>query len=275
MTSGPTPITFFALSYNNKTHEGFIKNRVNNAVYDAITRHPGMNLVEQEHLPELKKERDLQKTEDFIDGHVVEQMKAIGSQFMIHLDNFVIEGSKVSFRLNMVSVAENRILRTIQVSTSVDNIENEMYKQICERLSYPCNISNVGKKELTILSGWALRYDDKIIISANKQIENPITKEVSYSKVPLCKCSVAEYMGNKFIATVDEVINEDDYKMIEKYSAESALSILMDGSDIKSNDSETSDVEKAVKKQERAKKTKSLLKGLGDALLKSTSVSVQ
>ena len=63
--------------------------------------------------------------------------------------------------------------------------------------------------------------------------------------------------------------------MIEKYSAESALSILMDGSDIKSNDSETSDVEKAVKKQERAKKTKSLLKGLGDALLKSTSVSVQ
>ena len=70
---------------------------------------------------------------------------------MIHLDNFVIEGSKVSFRLNMVSVAENRILRTIQVSTSVDNIENEMYKQICERLSYPCNILNVGKKELTIL----------------------------------------------------------------------------------------------------------------------------
>ena len=275
VTSGPTPITFFALSYNNKTHEGFIKNRVNNAVYDAITRHPGMNLVEQEHLPELKKERELQKTEDFIDGHVVEQMKAIGSQFMIHLDNFVIEGSKVSFRLNMVSVAENRILRTIQVSTSVDNIENEMYKQICERLSYPCNILNVGKKELTILSGWALRYDDKIIISANKQIENPITKEFSYSKVPLCKCSVAEYMGNKFIATVDEVINEDDYKMIDKYSAVSALSILMDGSDIKSNDSETSDVEKAVKKQERAKKTESLLKGLGDALLKSTSVSVQ
>lgn len=82
-------------------------------------------------------------------------------------------------------------------------------------------------------------------------------------------------MGNKFIATVDEVINEDDYKMIDKYSAVSALSILMDGSDIKSNDSETSDVEKAVKKQERAKKTESLLKGLGDALLKSTSVSVQ
>ena len=268
-------MTFFGLDNDSETFDGMIKGRINNAMFAAITKHAGLQLIEHDHLSALKNERELQKSEDFIDGHVVEQMKAIGSQFMIHLDNFVIEGSKVSFRLNMVSVAENRILRTIQVSTSVDNIENEMYKQICERLSYPCNILNVGKKELTILSGWALRYDDKIIISANKQIENPITKEVSYSKVPLCKCSVAEYMGNKFIATVDEVINEDDYKMIDKYSAVSALSILMDGSDIKSNDSETSDVEKAVKKQERAKKTESLLKGLGDALLKSTSVSVQ
>ncbi len=275
VTSGYTPITFFALSYNYKTHEGFIKNRVNNAVYDAITRHPGMILIEQEHLPELKKERELQKTEDFIDGHVVEQMKAIGSQFLIHLDNFVIEDSRVSFLFNMVSVAENRILRSIQVSTSIDNIENEIYKQLCERLAFPCNILNVGKKELTVLSGWALKCGDKIIIQANKQIQNPVTKEISYSKVPLCTCTVIEYMGNKFIAEVDEVINEDDYKMIEKYSAESALNIKMDGSDIKSYNSEYSAVERAVKKQERAQKRKAILRGLGNTLLNNTSVSVR
>ena len=49
----------------------------------------------------------------------------------------------------------------------------------------------------------------------------------------------------------------------------------MEESNIKSNNSETSDVENAVKKQKKKKKTESLLKGLGDALLKSTSVSVQ
>ena len=84
------------------------------------------------------------------------------------------------------------------------------------------------------------------------------------------KCNLSNFKNYRTY-----LVNEDDYKMIDKYSAVSALSILMDGSDIKSNDSETSDVEKAVKKQERAKKTESLLKGLGDALLKSTSVSVQ
>ena len=275
VSSGSTPIIFFALSYNSNTHEGYIKNRVNNAVYDAITRHPGMILIEQEHLLELKKERELQKTEEFIDGHVVEQMKAIGAQYMLHLDNFVINGSKVSFQLNMVSVAENRIVRTVDVSSSVDNIENEMYKQICERLTYPCNVAVVGKKELSVLSGWSLKTGDEIVISANKRIENPITKEASYNKVPLCGCTVIEYMGNKFKVKVDEIINDEDYKLIEKYSTESSLSVMMDGSDIKSDDSEMSDLEKEKRKQERANKRKAFLNGLGDAFLNNSNVGVQ
>lgn len=273
--SGSTPITFFALTYNPKTHDGFIKNRVNNAVYDAITRHPGMILIEQEHLQELKKERELQKTEEFIDGHVVEQMKAIGAQFMIHLDNFVIEGSKVSFQLNMVSVAENRVVRTVDVTTSVDNIENEMYKQICERLTYPCNVIEVSKKDLTLLSGWSLKTGDCIVIYANKRIENPITKEASYNKVPLCGCTVVEYMGNKFKVRVDEIINEEDYRLIDKYSEESSLSVMMDGSDIKTDDSDLSNLEKENKKQERAKKRKAFFKGLSDAFLNNSKMSVQ
>lgn len=273
--SGNMPITFFALQYNPKTHDGFIKNRVNNAVYDAITKHPGMTLIEQEHLPELKKERELQKTEEFIDGHVVEQMKAIGAQYMIHLDNFVIKDSKVSFQLNMVSVAENRIVRTVDVTTSVDNIENEMYKQMCERLSAPCNIIKKGKKDLSILSFWALNEGDKIIVEANKKIVNPISKEISYSKVPLCSCTVTEYQCNMFNVEVDKIINEDDFKDIEKYSKDFSLTIMMDGSDIKSDDSEMSDVEKAVNKKEKSEKRKAFFKGLGNSLLKNVKVETR
>lgn len=275
VSSTPTPYTFFPFQCDNKTYDGFIKNRINNAVCDAITRHPGMLLVEIEHLPELTKERELQKTEEFLDGYVSEQIKAVGAEYMIDLDAFVIEGSKVSFQLNVVSVAENRTLRTIPVSTSIDNIENEMYKQICERLAYPCNITNVEKDKLTVLSGWALRNGDKIVINANKQIENPITKEISNTEVQLCKCSVVEYMGNKCIVTVDEVVNEDDFNMIEKYSAESALIILIDGSEIKSNDSETNEVQKAAIKKEKANKRKSMLKTLGKELLKNSSIGFQ
>ena len=79
-------------------------------------------------------------------------------------------------------------------------------------------------------------------------------------------------MGNKFKVKVDEIINDEDYKLIDKYSAESSLSIMMDGSDIKSDDSDMSDLEKKNRKQERANKRKAFLKGLGDAFLNNSRI---
>jgi len=150
-----------------------------------------------------------------------------------------------------------------------------MYKQICERLTYPCNVTEVEKKELTLLSGWSLKTGDKVVISANKKIVNPITKEVSYSKIPLCGCTVIEYMGNKFKVKVDEIINDEDYRLIEKYSEESSLSVMMDGSDIESDDSDMSDLEKEKKKQERANKRKAFFKSLGDAFVNNVGMGAR
>lgn len=266
VTVGSMLFTYFALPYQPNTYEGFIKNRVNNAVYDALTRHPGSLIVEQEHLPDLKKERELQKTEDFLDGHVVEQMKAVGALYMLHLDNFIMNGSQVSFQLNMVSIEQNKILRTVEVKTSIDNIENEMYKQVCERMAYPCNITKTDKKYITILSGWALPIDSKIIIEVNKQIRNPMSGEISYTKVQVCKCSVTEYMGCKFTVKVDEIMSEDDFKLLSQYSAAGSATIMMDGSNIRSNTNTVSDVEKTIQKQEKAEKRKSFFKKIGSTL---------
>lgn len=266
VTAGPMLFTYFALPYKPNTYEGFIKNRVNNAVYDALTRHPGSLIIEQEHLPELKKERELQKTEDFLGGHVVEQMKAVGAQYMLHLDNFTINGSQISFQLDMVSIEQNKVLRTVEVKTSIDNIENEMYKQVCERMAYPCNITMTDKKNATILSGWALPVDSKIIIQVNKQIQNPMNGEVSYTKVQVCRCSVTEYMGCKFTVKVDEIMSEEDFKLLTQYSASGSATIMMDGFGIRTNTNTVSDVEKIVQKKKKAEKRKSFFNKLGNAL---------
>lgn len=260
--SSPMAITYFALNYEPNTHEGLIKNRVNNAAYDALTRHPGTVIIEQEHLSDLKKERELQKTEDFIDGHVVEQMKAFGAEYMLHLDNFMIENNLVHFKLNMVSIEQNRILRSVDVSTSIDNIEDEMYKQICERISYPCNVKLINKKSLSVISGWSLPVGTEISVLANKQIENPITKEISYSKIKVCTCSVSEYMGNKFNAVVDKVDSKEDFSIISQYSEAGLLTIQIDPTDIESVVDSKSAVEKKVKNQERKKKFMNVLKSI-------------
>lgn len=273
VSAGPMTWTYFALQYKPNTYEGFIMNRVNNAVYDALTRHPGSVIVEQEHLLELKKERELQKTEDFIDGHVVEQMKAIGAQFMIHLENFSINGSQISFKLNAISVEQNKILRTIDVVTSIDNIEDEMYKQICERMAYPCNILSMDKNSINLISGWSLNPGDEFIIQVNKEMKNPITGEISYNRVEVCKCNVIEYNGNKFTAAINEVISEEDFKILPKYSEANSTTICMDGSSIKSSISTESDLEKAIKKQEKKEKRKAFVKSLGKALQESVTIT--
>lgn len=266
--SKPMTITYFALNYEANTNEGFIKNRVNNAVYDALTRHPGSVVIEQEHLPELKKERELQKTEDFIDGHVVEQMKAIGAEYMLHLDNFEINGGQVTFKLNMVSIEQNRIVRTVDVMSSIDNIENEMYKQICERLAYPCNVTLIDKKNLAVISGWSLSDNTKFIIQANKPIQNPITGEISYSLAQICTCKVTNYMGNKCNATIESIESKEDFNIITQYSDAGALTIKIDGSSIKSDTSTETGVEKTKKKS-------SIRSGLMNALKESVTISVK
>ncbi|MDE6089873.1 MAG: hypothetical protein K2G41_04145 [Duncaniella sp.] len=272
VTPSPLLFTYFSLPYEPNTYDGFIRNRVNNAVYDALTRHPGAIIIEQEHLPDLKKERELQKTEDFIDGHVVEQMKALGSQYMLHLDNFKMNGNQVSFQLNMISIEQNRILRTVDVVTSIDNIENEMYKQICERISYPCTIEMKDKKNMAILTGWSLPLDSKIIIQATKEIQNPLTGEPSYTKVQICKGTVTEYMGCKSIVKIDDVLSDEDFKTLPVYSKSGVVNIMLDSSGIKTNTDTMSDVEKAVQKNEKSEKRKSMLNRLGNSLQQSIQI---
>lgn len=268
------PCTFFALTYDSNTYEGLIKNRINNAVYDAITRHPGLVLIEQEHLPELKKERELQKTEDFIDGHTVQQMKAIGALYMIHLQDFKINGTQVSFKLSTISVGENKIVRTVDVITSIDNIENEMYKQICLRFGTRATISIKDSKSLEFTTAHTYIEGVKFVVEVAKPIKNPLTGEVSYSEVDVCNCTVSEYHNNKFIAQVTKVLSNDDYKNLAQYSAAGSVTLTIDGSEIKTDQSTTSDLQDTVKKEEKKEKRKKTIGSIFGALSNSVHMNV-
>ncbi len=233
LNEGSFLCSFFALDYDPKSYEGFITNRINNAVYDAITKHPFATLIEQEHLPELKKERELQKTEDFINGHTVEQMKAMGAAYLFHLQDLKIVDDKVSFKLSSIDVAQNKIARTVDVTTSIYNIEKEMYRQICERIGMPVDFLCIkNKKILDITTSSTVVDGTKIIISVPKLIENPATGEKSYMRVDVCKGTVFEYHNNRYLAKVDNVLSEEDYKNLEQYMATNSVLVRIDGAEV-------------------------------------------
>ena len=272
--TGTMTVAYFGLDNDVKTKQGFIKNRINNAVYAAITKQPGLQIVEQDHLPELKKERELQKSEDFLDGHVVEQMKAIGAAYLIHLENFKYDDTKVSFLMSFISVAENRILKSVEVVSSIDNIENEMYKQICEGLSVPCVVKTIDKEKMEVLSSWCLPEGTNCILEYIKPVTNPVTNDVSYQNFDLCKFYVTEYHANKSIVEIKKVINKKDFTDLDERSRKGQMFFRIDVSNIKSDTDSKSDVERAAKKEERKEKRNKFLNKVGGFLKNNVKTNV-
>lgn len=266
-------ITFFGFNYDKTSYDGLIKNRINNSVFSAITRHAGTQLIEHDHLSEIRKERELQKSEEFINGHVVEQMKAIGAQYLIHIENYQRNGTQVSFTLSFISIEANRIIRSVEVKTSMDNIENEMYKQLCERIANPCIVKLIDKNTIEMTSLLSLSSGDDCVLELTKAIQNPITGEVSYSVSDLCLLTFKQYHGNKSIMLITDVFNKEDIKNLEQHSTNGALTFRINGSKIKSNDDMQNEVQKKAKKVEKNKTFSKAIKEAGRRMIKSTKIN--
>ena len=249
--------TFFGLNYDTDTYDGLIRQRINNAVFSAITRHTGLQLIEHDHLSNLKEERELQKSEDFIDGHVVEQMKAIGALYLMKLEDYERNESQVSLKLSLISVAANQIVRTVDITTSIDNIENEMYKQICDRIANPCVLKQIDKNTYEMTSVISLRERDNCILSLTKVVQNPATGEVSYSIADVCNMTVVSYSGNRCLLSVNNIISKEDMAVLAESSANGLVSFIIDGSNVKSDLNTKSDVKQTAEKAEKAEKRKS------------------
>lgn len=269
-------MTFFGLNYEMDSYDGLIKSRINNAVFSAITRHAGLQLIEHDHLSELKEERELQKGEDFIDGHVVEQMKAIGVMYLIKLESYQRTEFQVSLKISLISVAENRIIRTVDVNTSIDNIENEMYKQICERIANPCVIKLIDKNTLEMSSLLTLKDGDDCILEMTKAVQNPMTGEVLYSVAELCTLTFEEYKGNKCILSIDKIKSKEDMENLEANSANGFITFRVDGTKIKSDLGTESDVKKQAGKKKKSKSSIwNKLKEVGKEAIDNVKVNIK
>ncbi len=92
-----------------------------NAVTQSFIETKRFIIVDRTKLDQVDKERNLQKTENFIDGKVVEQGKSLGAQYLITgiVNQYFNDGEmcKMSFSINVVDVATSQILNTTTIDT--------------------------------------------------------------------------------------------------------------------------------------------------------------
>ena len=256
--------TYFGLDYDSNSKDGFARQRVNNAVLSAITDNPFTQLIEQETIEELHKERELQKGEDFLNGHTVDQMKAIGANIILKIDNYKTDGVNAEFVLSVIDVASNQIVRQVDIASSIDDLENAIRKNLYDRFLSIASVVSADKKEITIYTLSSIPQGTILEFYATIEQKNPLTGEIGYTSSLLASGEVISSAGQKSILKPISKTNLiKDYKDLITFSQANNINIKIDGSKIKAD----------VKKDNKSKK--SFLDKINSGLdVISTAVSV-
>lgn len=109
-TVGVLPVT----STDGKSYKETVA--ITEEVTSAFVKTKRFTLVDRAKMDALKKEKNMQKTEDFMDGTSIEQGKSLGAQFLISttLNSYSNDGEVCKFALNLsvIDVATGAILNT-------------------------------------------------------------------------------------------------------------------------------------------------------------------
>ena len=225
--------TYLELPYDENSTEGYARKSVNQAIYHALSNSPNhIMIVESDMLPELKQERERQKSEAFLYAEnntrkaYLDKFKtgAFGAEFLLDIDDFKVDKDdwkKVSFTLNCHFVDKNAVHKSTPISCHISNLKDVLAYHINDYLMTPISIANIDKDQLTAFTPLYLHAQPEEIFHLYNYIDitNPVSGEISYQRVPIAEYKYVEWKGQKHILELQKVLNKDVFKEINKLKA--------------------------------------------------------
>lgn len=157
---------------NSSTHNQYAT-QIQDAVGDVFLQTKRFSLVEREKMNQLASEKNLQKSEDFIDGQVIEQSKSLGAQYVV-LGNISKAGidqkqttvplagtittytSQIAFSIRVVDVSTGEIMASNSFNASAKGknsftdalniIKPEIEKFIKDNFKIMASVASVEEK---------------------------------------------------------------------------------------------------------------------------------
>ena len=207
----PVAVADFKISGN--SFDDYCKTQINNAVYMALSNFDEVNIIENNELVLIKNERELQKTEDFIDGSVIEQFKASGAYYVLRLSEYTQNDQVVNFHMNVVDVESSTIVKDFAINCHISNIDKIVNYYVSLIFVAHCSIAQATDKQLTVyvLHPIASYPGEPLSLLYNKPIKNPMTGETLYNRVVVAECQLSEWNGQEYILRVSNVIDKEDF----------------------------------------------------------------
>lgn len=208
------PVAFVDLKLTGNPADDFCKKQVNNAVYNALYDFACINLIESDELSLVKKERELQKSEEFIDGSVIEQFKASGAQYVLNISEFSQNQRFVKFKLSALDVSTGAIEKDFLIDCHASNIDEVIKYYINLLFVTPIAIGDVSKKQIKIypMLPIASNEGEPFSILFNKPTKNPMTGQTIYNRVEIAKCTLTQWNVQEYVMTITQITSKEGFE---------------------------------------------------------------
>ena len=125
---------------------------INDAVTNALVKSNRFIIVDRSKMQALNQERNLQKTEDFIDGKALEQGKSLGAEYLVsgNVNSYSNDGTqaKFTFTLSVMEVATSKMLNSEQIESKGGSIGGGMLMGLAASAASGGEpVSNAGNPE--------------------------------------------------------------------------------------------------------------------------------
>ena len=125
---------------------------INDAVTNALVKSNRFIIVDRSKMQALAQEKNLQKTEDFIDGKALEQGKSLGAEYLVsgNVNSYTNDGTqaKFTFTLSVMEVATSKMLNSEQIESKGGSIGGGMLMGLAaSAASGGAPVSNAGNPE--------------------------------------------------------------------------------------------------------------------------------
>ncbi len=210
------PVAFVDLKFTGNPADDFCKKQVNNAVYNALYDFACINLIESDELSLVKKERELQKSEEFIDGSFIEQFKASGAQYVLSISEFSQNQRFVKFKLSALDVSTGEIAKDYLIECHISNIDEVIKYHINLLFVSPIAIGENSKKQIKVypILPIASNEGEPFSILFNKPTKNPMTGQTIYNRVEIAKCTLTRWNIQEYVMTITKITSKEDFDAI-------------------------------------------------------------
>ena len=221
--------TFAEMAFDESTMEGYAKHTVNQAVFNAISKTNQLALIESDLLPEVKAERERQKSESFMNTDnqyktYLDKFDAIGAKgamYLFDIDDFKCSAedyNKVSFIFNVYDVSAGTKAKSFDVSCHLSNINEVMQYNFSKIFVTQISMGETSKKDISFYTPFYINANvgDEYELMCSVEHKNPTNGESVFERQTVAILKYAEWKGQKHVMEVAKVLNKEVFNNIKK-----------------------------------------------------------